>query len=459
MRPFTSTLSFDEALKLALDAVVPVTATEHVSLHQADGGVVAHDVISPLDVPPFDRSAMDGYAVRSADIATAPTSLTCVGRVFTGEVWPGTLQPGECIEISTGAPMPDGADAVVMVEQTVISGDQVIGHQAIDIGDLVIGQRVIDIGDLAISHRVIGIEDREIDVDPIEDREIANQAIADDRSLDHQITVLAPVQLGQNIGRRAADLAIGSLIVARGQVLTPSRIGALAATGHLSVEVFVRPSVAIVSTGNEVVQPGLPLPAGHIYDINRFTLETVVRRHGGWPIALASPGDTIEALRLTMGAATAHNLIVFSGGSSVGDRDLVRDVIAECGDMLFHGIAVKPGKPTACAVIGDSLFLGMPGNPTSCLSNAYILLVPVLRKMAGLPAWEPRTVTVPLARRIASSSDRHQFYTVRLVDGQAEPAFKGSGDITSMANADGYIEIPAGTSAIDQGTAVTITLF
>ncbi len=131
--------------------------------------------------------------------------------------------------------------------------------------------------------------------------------------------------------------------------------------------------------------------------------------------------------------------------------------------MLFHGIAVKPGKPTALARIGASLFLGMPGNPTSCLSNAYILLIPILRKMAGLPRWNPRTIDVPLAREIRSASDRHQFYTVRLVtiDGtpQAEPAFKGSGDITSMANADGYIEIPAGTNAIEAGRAVTVTLF
>jgi len=158
-------------------------------------------------------------------------------------------------------------------------------------------------------------------------------------------------------------------------------------------------------------------------------------------------------------AAVAYDLIVFSGGSSVGDRDLVRDVIGSRGTILFHGIAVKPGKPTAFAVIGSSLFLGMPGNPTSCLSNAYILLIPVLRKLASLPAWEPRTLTVPLARRIASSTDRHQFYTVRIVNGQAEPAFKGSGDITSMANADGYIEIPANTDAIDAGTAVRVTLF
>ena len=411
MRPFTSTIPFADALQLALSATAPLSRTEHVALPAADGRVVAHDVASPLDVPPFDRAAMDGYAVLSADVAeasaAAPVRLTCVARVYTGEVSVGDLRSGECIQIATGAPLPAGADAVVMVEDTTESSDQTSG--------------------------------------------------------DRRIEFRSGARAGQNIGRRAADIHIGAMVVTRGQVLTPSRIGALAATGHRTVEVIATPTVAIVSTGNEVVQPGLPLAPGQIYDINRFTLESVVRRHGGHPVALASPNDTIDDLKAILDAASAHDLIVFSGGSSVGDRDLVRDVIADRGEMLFHGIAVKPGKPTALARIGASLFLGMPGNPTSCLSNAYILLIPILRKMAGLPPWNPRTVDVPLAREIRSASDRHQFYTVRLVtiDGvpQAEPAFKGSGDITSMANADGYIEIPAGTTVMGAGGMVTVTLF
>lgn len=397
MRPFTSTISFDDALKIALDATSPITATEMIAISDADGRVAAADIVSSLDVPPFDRSAMDGYAVRSADCTAPSAVLRVIGRVFTGEVFPGEVAPGECVEIATGAPMPKGADSVVMVEQTTTSGDCV--------------------------------------------------------------TIRTTIGPGINIGRRAADIAKGAPVVSRGDVLTPSRIGAVAAVGVQQIEVFRKPSVAIVSTGNEVVAPGLPLPPGHIYDINRFTLEAVARRHGGRPVALASPGDSIDQLDRVLDAAVAYDLIVFSGGSSVGDRDLVRDVISARGEILFHGIAVKPGKPTAFARIGSSLFLGMPGNPTSCLSNAYILLIPVLRKLAGLPAWEPRTVTVPLARRIASANDRHQFYTVRLVNGQAEPAFKGSGDITSMANADGYIEIPANTESVETGTSVRVTLF
>ena len=249
-------------------------------------------------------------------------------------------------------------------------------------------------------------------------------------------------------------------VVSTGDVLTPSRIGALAATGHRSVEVLARPTVAVLSTGNEVIEPGQPLPPGHIYDVNRYTLESIVRQHGGVARALPPCGDTLDDLLNALDAASSSDLIVFSGGSSVGDRDLARDAIALRGQMLFHGIAVKPGKPTAFAQLTSGVnFLGMPGNPTSCLSNAYILLIPILRKLAGLPAWEPRTLVVPLAKKITSSSDRHQFYTVRIVNGEAHPAFKGSGDITSMAHADGYIEIPASTPSIEAGTMVQVTLF
>ena len=151
--------------------------------------------------------------------------------------------------------------------------------------------------------------------------------------------------------------------------------------------------------------------------------------------------------------------MVFSGGSSVGERDLIIDAVRESGEVIFHGIAVKPGKPTLFARIGRTTVFGMPGYPTSCLSNAYMLLLPFLRRMARLPVWEPQTITLPLARQIASVPGRHQFYTVRVVNGTAEPAFKASGDITSMAHADGYIEVPAEIQTVEAGTTVTVTLF
>jgi molybdopterin molybdotransferase len=261
------------------------------------------------------------------------------------------------------------------------------------------------------------------------------------------------------VGRRAADLATGQTVVSAGLVLSPSRIGALAATGISMVDVYARPAVAILSTGNELAEPGQPLAPGQIYDINRYTLEAVVREHGGSAMPLPSAGDSIEELSRALEAARSCDIIVLSGGSSVGDRDLMLDALQRHGEVKFHGIAVKPGKPTLFGSIGGTPVFGMPGYPTSCLSNAYMLLLPFLRRVARLPSWAPRTVDLPLARRVVSATGRHQFYTVRIIEGRAEPAFKASGDITSMAHADGYIEIPAQTDVVEVGTMVTVTLF
>jgi molybdopterin molybdotransferase len=402
MRPFTSTISLDEARSRLAAAVRPIHRTERVRLEDANGRVAAADVASPMDVPPFARSAMDGYAVIAADTAGAtpskPISLRLLDRIYTGQVSRATVTPGTCTEIATGAPLPDGADAVVMVEETR-------------------------------------------------------------KTVDDQIEVCAAAAAGQNVGRRGADITAGDRVITRGDVLTPSRIGALAAIGCTGLQAFARPHVAILSTGNEVVDPGTALAPGQIFDVNRFTLGAVVSSHGGIPEPRHAAEDTIEALTDALDASADADLVVFSGGSSVGERDLVVDAIRARGEMIFHGIAVKPGKPTAFALLRGTPFFGMPGNPTSCLSNAYILLIPFLRAMARLPPHVPRTVDAPLGRTIVSAAGRHQFYTVKLRDGAAFPAFKGSGDITSLSQADGYIEIGAGMSRVEEGTRVEVTLF
>ena len=177
------------------------------------------------------------------------------------------------------------------------------------------------------------------------------------------------------------------------------------------------------------------------------------------PAILPTAEDTVEALSAAIDTALAEDILVFSGGSSVGERDLILDVLVKRGEVLFHGVAVKPGKPTVFGRVGDKPVLGMPGYPTSCLSNSYMLLVPMLRRMARLPEHRPQTVRVPLARRIVSTTGRHQFYTVRIADGTAVPAFKASGDITSMAHADGYIEIPPHVDIVETGELVDVKLF
>jgi len=403
MRPIRETIPLAEALALLLDAAVPIERRETVPLEAAAGRVIAAPPAAGVDVPGFDRAAMDGFAVRADDTFGAgrydAKVLAIVGKILTGQVPTRSMAAGECVEIATGAPMPDGADAVVMVEET---------------------------------ERVAGTD---------------------------QVRVFTPVYPRQNVGRRGADIEAGQTTLKPGDLLTPGRLGALAAIGAPDVEVFAKPEVAILSTGNEIAAPGQPLAPGHVYDINRYTLSSIVGAHGGVPVLLPSTADTIDALTAALDRALARDVVVFSGGSSVGEHDLMMDLLARRGDLVFHGVAVKPGKPTLFGRIDGKPVLGMPGYPTSCLSNGYMLLMPMLRKIARLPEFRPQIARVPLARRIVSTTGRHQFYTVRLVDGEAQPAFKGSGDITSMALADGYLEIPAHVDIVEAGELVDVKLF
>jgi len=402
MRPFTSTISIDEARRRLAANIRPIERFDWLPLDAVAGRVAAADVQATTFVPPFSRSAMDGYAVLAADTSGAtgdsPVRLRLAERIYTGQTPTVPVTPGRCSEIATGAPLPEGADAVVMVEETTRADEATI--------------------------------------------EIRAQA--------------AP---GQNIGRRGGDISPGDVIVRSGDLLNPSRVGALAAIGVNEVQVFARPRVAVLSTGNEVVLPGVELRPSQIYDVNRFTLGAVIEAHGGSAEPRDPVPDTIEDLEDALDACADADIVVFSGGSSVGERDLILDLVARRGEMIFHGIAVKPGKPTAFARIGRTAFFGMPGNPTSCLSNAYILLVPYLRATARLPLYPPRVITARLSRRIVSQANRHHFFTVRLEGGQAVPSFKTSGDITSLSKADGYIEIPADQTVVEEGAEVQVTIF
>jgi molybdopterin molybdotransferase len=402
MRPIRETIPLDEAIALVMESASPVARTERVSIREANGRVVADAPKSAIDVPPFDRAAMDGYAVIAEDTFGAgrydPKILRCVEKVYTGEVPSRALSRGECIEIATGAPLPQGADAVVMVEET--------------------------------------------------EKESADS-----------VRIFTPVYPRQHVGRRGADIEAGQPVVAVGDVLNPSRIGALAGAGILEIDVFDRPRVAILSTGNEIVEPGQPLQPGQIYDINQFTLSAIIAAHGGLADVRPTAPDTIDDLTRAVANAASADVLVFSGGSSVGERDLILDALQAIGEVLFHGIAVKPGKPTVFGRVGTTPVLGMPGYPTSCLSNAYMLLVPLLRRLARLPEYKPQVVRLPIGRRIVSTTGRHQFYTVRIENGSAVPAFKASGDITSMSRADGYIEIPAQTDIVEAGEVVDVKLF
>ena len=401
MRPLKALISLDEAMRLAMDLVRPIERKETVPILGALRRVCAEDVRSTIDVPLADRAAMDGYAVRARDTVSPdnskPVVLRRIETLFADRVPQKRLTTGRCSKVATGSTLPDGADAVVKVEDT--------DHE----GDLV--------------------------------------------------TIRAPVHSGQNVSRRGEDIERGSVVVRQGEIVTPARLGALAAIGLARAHVYVKPRVSILTTGDEVVPPGKPIRAGQVYDINSNTMASIVRENGGEPILLGRTRDRLEPLRAALRKAIVNDLVVFSGGSSVGEKDMTVDVLRSMGDVLFHGIAVKPGKPTVLARVQGKAVLGMPGNPTSCLSNGYVILAPMLRRMARQPPANPRIVEVPLAERLVTPTGRVKFHTVRIVDGQAVPAFKESSAITSMAHADGYIEIPADVARIEKGEMVRVVVF
>jgi molybdopterin molybdotransferase len=401
LRADRALVTIDVAREILRQAATPISRTETVGLVDLGGRVLAETIVAPGDVPAFSRSAMDGYAVVADDVASAtsdaPVALQLIGSVFTGSVPDRPVVRGTCMAIATGAPIPSGADSVVMVERTSRSGDRV----------------------------------------QIEDA----------------------VTAGANVSPRASDLRGGQIVLDEGTWLTPSRVASVAATGRASARVFARPRIAIVVTGNEVATPGAPLQPGQVHDVNTASLAATVQEHGGEAIVGPVIPDDPDAIRAAFARALEADLVLITGGSSVGERDYILDIIGERGEIRFAGIAVKPGKPTIFAVIDGRPVFGMPGNPTSCLSNAYLLVAPMLRTIGRLPPPIERTVLARLATRITSPRGRHQFYTVRVKDGVAYPAFKSSGDITSMANADGYFEIPTEAESIEAGTIVTVKLF
>jgi molybdenum cofactor synthesis domain-containing protein len=402
MRPLKALVSLEDAMRMAMDLVRPIDRVASVPIREALRSVVAEDVRASIDVPLADRAAMDGYAVVAKDTFRAgkfrPVVLRRVETVYADSVPRRRVGKGRCTEVATGATLPGRADAVVMVEDTEREGDLV--------------------------------------------------------------KVYRPVHPGEHVSRRGEDIGRGSVVVRAGEVLTPAKLGGLAAIGRAQVEVFERPRVAILTTGDEVIPPGRPIRPGQVYDINSLTMASVVEENGGEPIRLGRVADRIEALRLAIrGAVRKADLVVFSGGSSVGEKDMIIDALRSMGDVLFHGVAVKPGKPTVLGRVGGKAVLGMPGYPTSCLSNCYLMLAPMLRRMARLPPAQERVVEVPLAKRVVSTIGRVEFHTVRVVDGQAVPAYKESGAITSMAHADGYIEIPANVDLVEKGEIVRVVLF
>ena len=393
--------------------------TETIPLDAAEGRVLAERVDATLDVPGFDRSALDGYALRARETfgasETDPATFDLVGTVEAGERPTVDLDPGEAVEIATGAVMPPDADAMVAVERTDRLGDE------------------SEAGD-----------------DPGE-----------------RVAVRTSVTPGENVMPAGADIAAGERALGSGTRLTAREIGLLAALGVDRVPVRAKPRVGIVSTGDELVRVGenLDSEAGQIYDVNSDATAAAVREAGGEPVVYPHAGDDYDALEEVLREAAAEcDLVCSSGSTSASAVDVIYRVIEEQGDLLLHGVAIKPGKPMLVGRLDDSAYVGLPGYPVSALSIFRTFVAPAIREAAGLP--EPATATVRgrMAVEERAEEARHRLVPVGLVENGAGetlvyPVDKGSGATTSLVEADGIVEMDAEVAYLDTGEAVTVELF
>jgi putative molybdopterin biosynthesis protein len=396
---------FDEALRPAPLGV------ETVPLAESLGRVVAAPVVAPIDVPPFDRSVVDGFAVRAADLAAAsdvaPIRLAPTGDVVRcGRAPSRPVGPGQATVIATGGPMPRGADAVVMVEHTEIADDGAV---------------------------------------------LVRRAAAS----------------GANMAFAGSDLARGETVLRRGVTIGASEIGLMAACGVGSVEVFRRPSVAVVSTGDELVPPGGSLPPAGIFDTNGPIVAAAIAENGCTPLIFPIVPDDEEKLAAVLAEARAQaDFVVLSGGTSKGAGDLTSRLVGRLGapGIVVHGVAVKPGKPLCLAVADGKGVVVLPGFPTSAMFTFHEFVVPVLRRLAGLPPRSEGRIRARVPIRVPSEVGRTDYVMVGLGgddDGRlvAHPVFKGSGAISAFAQADGFFGIEALADHLPGGSEVEVTLF
>lgn len=408
---FRKLMTLEEAQRTIAQHFKPADlGVEEAVLLEAYNRVLAEDVVSTLDIPPFSRSTVDGYAVRAEDTAGAdenqPATLKVTGYVDIGEQPKVAVGKGEAVEIVTGAPIPLGADAAVMVEDT-------------------------------------GREDSELHI-------------------------YSPASANLNVMKAGSDIKKGEVALKKGKVLGSSEIGVLAALGLTTVTVRKYPMIAVLSTGGEVTALGKPLSAGKIYDINSYSLCTAVTESGGKPVFFGAVPEDKAALSKTLHTALASaDMVITSGGVSVGPKDYTPQIVDALGKpgLVVYGIAVKPGKPTAVGFVGEKPVFSLPGHPTSALLIYYLLARPLVQQLAGRPVTAMKTVKAVAGARMFSAKGRRTFVMVRLLFDEscrliAEPVESGlSGAITTLAKADGFVEIPENEQFVDADQEVAVVLF
>jgi len=393
-------ITVDEALSIVLDRIQPL-GVEVIALEDAPFRLLAQDVIADIDLPPFDRARMDGYALRSEDLKTAPARLRAIGEIAAGASFDGTINAGEAIKIFTGAPVPRGADAVQKVEVTESDNSSVLIKEA--------------------------------------------------------------VSPGQFITPRASEVRAGQIVAESGREIGPAEMAVLASFGYSKVRVSLRPRIAVISTGSELVPVSEKPEAAQIRNSNSYTIASYAVRAGATVRNLGTVIDTTEAVRaVLLKASRASDLVITSGGVSMGDYDLVKAVLIDLGaDLYFDKVSIRPGKPTVFARLKDTYFFGLPGNPVSTSVTFNVFARPAIRKMQGEASPLLTTVRAELTRSLSDSSSRRSYLPARLFvesgHAKAEPLkWGGSSDLVAFMRANALIVFPEQLHSIAEGETVEV---
>ncbi|GIW80844.1 MAG: molybdopterin molybdenumtransferase MoeA [Gemmatales bacterium] len=401
MRGFQERVDVACVLKMLDDRLQPLPH-ESIALHEAAGRVLAEDIISEIDIPPFNRAAMDGYALKGEETFGAgtynPLEFAIVGEAYPGRACDVEVAPGQAVRIMTGAPMPKGADAVVPAE------------------------------------------------------------LAEERQ--GKVAVVEAVPPGKHVGHIGEDIACGDVVLPAYRVLRPQDVAILAAIGAAPVRVIRRPVVNILVTGDELLPCGSKPTNHHIVDSNSVMLEALVRRDGGIPEKAPIIPDRVEAIREAI-ALTAGDVVLISGGSSVGKEDHAPRIIAKMGELAVHGVAMRPASPAGLGFLDRRPVFLLPGNPVSCLSAYDLFAGRAIRILGGRDRNLPYVaVTLPLARKIVSAVGRLDYVRVRISQGQVEPlATSGASILSSTTKADGFVLVPRDSEGKAEGDEVRVFLY
>lgn len=377
--------------------------SEEIDCEDAYGRVLFNDVYSRMDFPPFDKALKDGFAILSEDSYGAseesPNTLEIIDFLEAGSITDKVVEKGKCVEISTGVAMPEGANAVVMVEYS--------------------------------------------------------------EKFDDKVNLLTTATPSQDVAKKGSDIEEGNLILKKGDVLNPGKIGVLLSQGFKTIEVYKKPTVGVISSGNEITMQGEDLPFGKIYDVNGNMIKNDAVSCGADAKFLGVVRDNYEQVKEKIQDSLKDvDILLCSGGTSAGLGDVIKHVLDELGEVHIHGISVQPGKPTIVGVIDEKLVIGLPGNPVSALMIFNAFVAPPLTSLSGIKKdFEKKVVKGVMTRRIHSPVGRMQYQLVKVDGDDIHPIFKDSGAIFSLSTADGYVKVEKSVELLDEGEEVEVYLF